>query len=158
LATDALADYARWLKKDLLPRAHGHFAIGIDAFKRKLAADEGITEPLDEVLARGEAELERLRAEFIATAKKIDPSKPAQEVQASLATDHPAGAQLIGSVQARLAGLRKFLIDKSIVTIPSPVMPIVQESPPFMRAFTLASMDTPGPFESKATEAYYNVT
>ena len=37
-------------------------------------------------------------------------------------------------------------------------MPIVQESPPFMRAFTLASMDTPGPYESKATEAYYNVT
>jgi uncharacterized protein (DUF885 family) len=27
-----------------------------------------------------------------------------------------------------------------------------------MRAFTLASMDTPGPFESRATEAYYNVT
>jgi len=38
------------------------------------------------------------------------------------------------------------------------VMPIVQESPPFMRAFTLASMDTPGPYETHATEAYYNVT
>lgn len=157
-ATDALADYATWLKKDLSPRAHGHFAIGADAFAKKLAADEGITEPLDQVLARGEAELARLRAEFIATAKKIDPSKPAQEVQASLGGDHPAGAQLIATVQARLAGLRKFLVDKSIVTIPSPVMPIVQQSPPFMRAFTLASMDTPGPFESKATEAYYNVT
>ncbi len=44
------------------------------------------------------------------------------------------------------------------MTIPSQVMPIVQESPPFMRAFTLASMDTPGPFELQATEAYYNVT
>jgi uncharacterized protein (DUF885 family) len=27
-----------------------------------------------------------------------------------------------------------------------------------MRAFTLASMDTPGPYETKATEAYYNIT
>jgi uncharacterized protein (DUF885 family) len=157
-ATGALNDYATWLKKDLLPRAHGHFAIGADTFAKKLAADEGITEPLDQVLARGEAELERLRAEFIATAKKIDPTKPAPEVQAALAADHPPAPQLIATVQARLAGLRKFLVDKGIVTIPSPVMPIVQESPPFMRAFTLASMDTPGPYETKATEAYYNVT
>jgi uncharacterized protein (DUF885 family) len=36
-------------------------------------------------------------------------------------------------------------------------MPIVQESPPFERAFTLASMDTPGAYE-KAKQAYYNVT
>ncbi len=157
-ATDALTAYGKWLKQDLLPRAHGHFAIGADAFAKKLAADEGITEPLDRVLARGEAELQRLREAFIATAKKIDPSKPPQEVQASLAADHPPAPALISTVQARLAGLRKFLVDRAIVTIPSPVMPIVQESPPFMRAFTLASMDTPGPYESKATEAYYNVT
>ena len=49
-------------KKELLPRAKGHFAIGADAFAQKLAADEGITEPLDPLLARGEAELARLRA------------------------------------------------------------------------------------------------
>lgn len=36
--------------------------------------------------------------------------------------------------------------------------PILRESPPFMRATTFASMDTPGPFEPKADEAYFNVT
>ena len=41
-----------------------------------------------QVLARGEAELKRLREEFVATAKKIDPTKSAPEVQASLAADH----------------------------------------------------------------------
>ncbi|HEX6837479.1 MAG TPA: DUF885 domain-containing protein [Polyangia bacterium] len=157
-ATDALAQFGEWLKKDLLPRTKADFAIGADAFAKKLAADELITEPLDRVLARGEAELARLRTEFIATAKKIDPTRPAQEVQASLAGDHPKADTLLGDVQARLAGLRKFLVDHEIVTIPSTVMPKVQESPPFMRAFTLASMDTPGPYETKATEAYYNVT
>jgi uncharacterized protein (DUF885 family) len=34
----------------------------------------------------------------------------------------------------------------------------VEETPPFMRATTFASMDTPGPFEAHATEAYFNVT
>jgi uncharacterized protein (DUF885 family) len=157
-ATRALAEFGDWMKKDLLPRSKPDFAIGKDAFVQKLAADEDITEPLDQVLARGEAELKRLREEFVATAKKIDPTKSAQEVQASLGADHGKAATLLADVQARLAGLRKFLVDKGIVTIPSPVMPRVQESPPFMRAFTLASMDTPGPYETKATEAYYNVT
>ena len=48
--------------------------------------------------------------------------------------------------------------DKQIVSLPSDLLPKVQETPPFMRATTFASMDTPGPFEPKAKEAYYNVT
>jgi uncharacterized protein (DUF885 family) len=44
------------------------------------------------------------------------------------------------------------------VTIPSPVPPILEETPPFSRALTFASMDPPGPFETRATEAYFNVT
>jgi uncharacterized protein (DUF885 family) len=157
-ATHALSKFGDWLKSTALPKAKADFAIGADAFKQKLAADEMITMPLDKALARGEAELERLRSVFVATAAQIDPKRPAREVQASLAADHGKPETLIADVQARLAGLRKFLVDKSIVSIPSTVMPKVQESPSFMRAFTLASMDTPGPFEPKATEAYYNVT
>jgi uncharacterized protein (DUF885 family) len=44
------------------------------------------------------------------------------------------------------------------VTIPSPVLPIIEETPPFARALTSASMDTPGPWEKVAKEAYFNVT
>ena len=35
---------------------------------------------------------------------------------------------------------------------------MLEETPPFMRATTFASMDTPGPFEKTAKEAYFNVT
>ena len=157
-ATRALADYGDWLKKTWLPKAKPSFAIGKDTFVALLAGAEGIDTPLDQVLAQGEAELTRLHDLYVATAKQIDPTKPATEVQAALAADHGTPATLLADVNARLAGLRQFLVDKGIVTVPSPVMPIVQESPPFMRAFTLASMDTPGPFETHANEAYYNVT
>ena len=34
----------------------------------------------------------------------------------------------------------------------------MEETPPFLRAITTASMDIPGPFENVATEAYYNMT
>ena len=36
--------------------------------------------------------------------------------------------------------------------------PVLEETPPFMRATTSASMDPPGPFETHSTKAYFNVT
>lgn len=53
------------------------FALGEPLFKEKLYADEMIDTPLPELLARGEAELQRLQREFRATAAKIDPKKAA---------------------------------------------------------------------------------
>ena len=38
------------------------------------------------------------------------------------------------------------------------MQPVVEETPPFMRATTQASMDPPGPFETHSTTAYFNVT
>ena len=35
---------------------------------------------------------------------------------------------------------------------------MLEETPPFMRALTFASMDIPGPFEQRANEAFFNVT
>jgi len=72
--------------------------------------------------------------------------------------DHPAANQLLGSFRDVLGGLRSFVESHRIVTIPSGTPPIVEESPPFMRALTTASMDTPGPFEEVAKEAFFNVT
>ncbi|MDQ2924165.1 MAG: DUF885 domain-containing protein, partial [Acidobacteriota bacterium] len=36
--------------------------------------------------------------------------------------------------------------------------PTLEETPPFERATTFASMDPPGPFETHSTKAYFNVT
>jgi uncharacterized protein (DUF885 family) len=57
-----------------------------------------------------------------------------------------------------LGGLKDYITTKQIITIPSPVLPILEETPPFMRALTTASMDTPGPYEKVAKEAFFNVT
>jgi hypothetical protein len=75
-----------------------------------------------------------------------------------LGENHPAPDHLIDAFRATFDGLVSFIRSHRIVTIPSDVRPIVEETPPFMRATTLASMDTPGPFEAHATEAYFNVT
>jgi uncharacterized protein (DUF885 family) len=49
-------------------------------------------------------------------------------------------------------------VDRKIVSIPSEVRPIVTETPPYARAGGFAMMETPGAYETKATEAFYYVT
>jgi uncharacterized protein (DUF885 family) len=69
-----------------------------------------------------------------------------------------APEQLMHTFRDVLGSLRRFIEEKHIVTIPSQVSPIAEETPAFMRATTTASMDTPGPYETRATEALFHVT
>ncbi|HEX4319657.1 MAG TPA: DUF885 domain-containing protein [Acidobacteriaceae bacterium] len=154
----ALKDYLSWLKSDLLPRSHGNFRIGAETFSKKLAYDEMVDTPLDKLLEIGYADLHKNQAEFNRIAKELEPSKEPSAVLEELGKNHPAPDQLLQSFRDTFNGLIAFIREHHIVTIPSDVRPILEETPPFMRATTFASMDTPGPFEKHATEAYFNVT
>ncbi len=153
-----LQSYAEWLKADLLPRSNGDFRIGADTFSKKLLYDEMVDTPLDRLLEIGWANLRKNQAEFNRVAKELEPDKAPADVLAELAAMHPAPDKLLQSFRDTFDGLIAFIQTKHIITIPSDVRPTLQETPPFMRATTFASMDTPGPFEKVATEAYFNVT
>jgi uncharacterized protein (DUF885 family) len=154
----ATREFADWLEKDLLPRSHGHYAIGAETFLRKLRYDEGIDVKLDELLARGEAQLARDRAAFVDTSKQIDAKKSPEDVYKTLEDDHPGEGELIPFVAKSVESAREFVVSHGIVTVPSEVRVKVTETPPFARNGSFASMDTPGPYERKATEAFYYVT
>ncbi len=154
----ALQDYQTWLKTDLLPHSNGDFRIGAETFSRKLLYDEMVDTPLDQLLKIGTADLRANQDKFNRLAKEVDASKTPRQVLDDLGATHPAPDKLLQSFRDTFDGLIAFIHEKHIVTIPSPVRPIVEETPPFMRATTTASMDTPGPFEKVATEGFFNVT
>ncbi|MEO5584982.1 MAG: DUF885 domain-containing protein, partial [Flavobacteriales bacterium] len=154
----ALQDYMAWLKKDVLPKADGDFKIGADTYRKKLEYDEMVTTPLDELIALDTANMHHNQRWFAEVAKQLDPKKTPREVLAELATDGPKPDSLLPAFRATFDHLISFIKDKKVITIPSDVRPILEETPPFMRAITFASMDTPGPYEKNATEAYFNVT
>ena len=153
----ALNDYSTWLKNDLLPRSHGDFRIGAEYYREKLRYDEMVDIPLDRLLAIGYENLRRNQAEFRRVAAQIDSKRTPQQVLEELEQDHPAADKLLQGFRDVLGSLRSFIDEHHIVSIPSPVPPVLEESPPFMRALTTASMDTPGPYE-KNKEAFFNVT
>jgi uncharacterized protein (DUF885 family) len=157
-AISALREYEAWLKSDLLPRSNGDFRIGAETFSKKLLYDEMVSTPLERLLEIGMADLHKNQVEFQRVAKEIDSAKPATEVLAELQSMHPAPGDLMQTFRNTFDGLIAFVKERHIITLPSDRRPTLQETPPFERATTTASMDTPGPFEKVATEAYFNVT
>lgn len=154
----ALKEHEAYVRKEILPKAKGNYSLGAELYKKKLLYQEMVDEPIDSLHQRGMTELRRLQKDFARTAHAIDPNRSALKVFEGISSKHPEPAELIDSVKKVLEDLRRFCVEKPILTVPSEDRASVAETPPFARALSFASMDTPGPFESKAKEAYYFVT
>ncbi|HEY7212251.1 MAG TPA: DUF885 domain-containing protein [Bryobacteraceae bacterium] len=157
-AIEQLKKYEQWLRTDVLPRSHGDFRIGADNYHNKVKYEEMVDLPLDRLLQIGYDNLHENQRKLVALCQSIDPNKTPQQIAEGFEKDHPAPDQLLQTFRNTLSGLIDFINAHKIITIPSTVRPILEETPPFMRALTTASMDTPGPYEKVATEAYFNVT
>jgi len=150
-------DFAQWLISNRLPSADGGYALGRDGFAALLKT-EGIDLTPEAILEMGLRELKAEQARFDAAAREIDPSRPAAEVFKSIQRDHPTAEGLIPDTRRNLETIRAFIVNQGLVTIPSEVRARVEPTLPPFRSTSFASMDTPGPFETRATEAYYYVT
>ena len=155
---NALNDYAAWLEREKLPKASMDFALGEEKFGRFLAQTELVDLPPQKILETGLEQLKAEQAAFAEAAKKIDPNKSPIEVFKQIQSEHPTPQNLIADVSKDLDKIRKYVVSQHLVSVPSEVRAKVKETPQYLRATSFASMDTPGPFEKRANEAYYYVT
>ena len=153
-----LNDYAFWLEKEKLPKAHNRYALGETNYRKMLSYYENIQMAPDDILAIGMKELKKEQEVFNAAAKIINPNKSPIDVFHDIQNEHPTADSLIPHAKINLESIRQFLIDKNIITVPSEVRIKVDVTPAYQRSTTTASMDVPGAFEKKATEAYYYIT
>ena len=152
-AKKAMLDYAAWIKA-LKPT--GTFAIGADAYAYASKYEDGVDMSLADYLAVGQRELARLREQFVATAKIIDPNKSPMQVYQDISKDHPQADQLLSAAAGDLVNLRLHQRPHNIITLPPDANIKVVETT--VLATTTASFDAPGPLETVATQTYYNVT
>jgi uncharacterized protein (DUF885 family) len=157
-AANALNDYATWLEREKLPKASMDYALGEEKFGHFLAQTELVDLPPQKILEIGMEQLKAEQTAFAEAAKKIDPNKPPIEVFKQIQSEHPTPPNLIPDVAKDLDKIRKYVLNRSLAGIPSDVRAKVKETPQYLRATSFASMDTPGPFEKRANEAYYYVT
>jgi len=157
-AANALNDYATWLEREKLPKASMDYALGEEKFRRFLVQSELVDLPPQKILDIGMDQLKAEQTAFAEAAKKIDPNKSPIEVFKRIQSEHPTPQNLIPDVAKDLDKIRKYVLSQHLVSIPSDVRAKVKETPQYLRATSFASMDTPGPFEKRANEAYYYVT
>jgi hypothetical protein len=151
-AIKATQDLADWLKSQK-PKATQGYALGAEKFSKMLHATELVDMPLDQLKAAGEADLQRnldaLKSACDQFAAGVSLSQCVEKVNA----DKPEGGAVEGA-RAQLAGLRQFIVDKDLVTIPGPEQAKVEEAPPFNR-WNFAYIEIPGPYEKNLPSVYY---
>jgi uncharacterized protein (DUF885 family) len=154
----AFENYKTYLEQELKPKADGDFALGSDLFAKRMAYNEMVDIPPDRLLDMAYVQLHKDQAALSEAAREVNPTAPIEAVLNEIRAQHPTVDMLIPTAREGLAGLRAFVLDHRIATIPSDLLPKVEETPGFRRATTAAALDPPGPLERRATQAFYYVT
>ena len=155
-AVHTIGAYVTELETEVRPRAKGSFRLGRDKFEQKLRLDEGITLPVDRLLAIAMRELAATQEEFRTLAGRLNGGDPvAAWREAKL--KHPPEGTLIATAREQLDELHTFLSRNPVVSMPDSAGVAVAATPEFFR-WSSASMWTPGPFEPKPSRAMYYLT
>ncbi|MDO8795308.1 MAG: DUF885 domain-containing protein [Vicinamibacterales bacterium] len=155
-ASQSLGAYIDYLDTDMAPRARASFRLGRDKFEQKLKLEEGIPVSIERLIAIADRELKTTQEAFRTLAGQLNGGDPL-EAWARTKAEHPAPGELIAAGRQHVDQLATFIQRNSIISMPSAEPITVARTPDFYR-WSFASMWTAGPFESKPSPAYYNLT
>jgi uncharacterized protein (DUF885 family) len=152
-AAQAFREMGAWFDA-LKATAAGSFALGPERYQKMLWMTERVSLPLDAVEALGRADLARNRQALEQACAAFAPGKTPRECMDKMNAHKPAQTNSVDAARAQLAGLKAFIIEKDLLTIPGPEQAEVRESPPYMR-WNFAYIDPPGPYEHGLPSVYY---
>jgi hypothetical protein len=138
-------------------QAHDDFALGEQRFLRLLTMRELVELDVNALERMVRADIERNRAAAMESAEQLAPGLGISEALHRVQERHPSAASIIDDVAGMLEGLRRFILERDLVAIPSEVRCQVRPTPSYF-AYITAALDPAGPLETVATESYYYVT
>jgi uncharacterized protein (DUF885 family) len=172
-ARSAVEQHQKWLESTLVPAAHGDFRIGRELYDEKLAF--ALMSPLSrqEIRARAETEVRRVRSEMYAVSRSVLagrdgapplPDEPTEEQQQTAiaaalelaAEDRPARDGVVALARATLEEATAFVRARDFVTVPDQPLEIIL-MPEFQRGVAVAYCDSPGPLD-KGQRTFYAVS
>jgi hypothetical protein len=151
-ASQAMKELADWLESQR-PNATQDFALGADRFAQMLRDTEMVDLPLAELEAIGRADLKRNQDSLRAACSTYAPGASLQACMNKMQSNKPRGGA-VQAARAQLAGLKRFIQEKDLVSIPGTEEAQVEESPPYNRQ-NFAYIDIPGPYERGLPSVYY---
>jgi uncharacterized protein (DUF885 family) len=155
-ALEALAEHRAWLSARLAgSEGFADPRIGPERFARKLSLTLSAAADADAILARAEADLDRVSEEIAELASHL--GGPVELVLRRLAEDAPDDATILDFCGDALAAQTAFVVDHRLVTVyHDPVELIVM--PEIDRGVAVAYCDSPGPLESAPLPTFIAVS
>ncbi|MEZ5959529.1 MAG: DUF885 domain-containing protein [Hyphomonadaceae bacterium] len=151
-ASAAMRELADWVEAQR-PHATNDFALGAERFSQMLRDTEMVDLPLEEIERIGREDLARNQAAMREACAQFAPGATIPQCMARMGAHKPEGGSVEGA-RAQLAGLRQFIVDQNLVSIPGTEEAQVAEAPPFRRQ-NFAYIDIPGPYETNLPSVYY---
>ncbi|TMJ18922.1 MAG: DUF885 domain-containing protein [Alphaproteobacteria bacterium] len=151
-AARAMRGLADWLEAQR-PRATTNFALGPERFAQMIRDTEMVDVPLAELEAIGRADLLRNQQALQAACAQFAPGATVPACMDRMNARKPEGGPVAGA-RRQLAGLRQFIRDHDLVSIPGTEEAHVEEAPPYNRQNS-AYIDIPGPYETGLPSVYY---
>lgn len=172
-ARAAVSDYLAWLKAlDAELAEHGgarSFRLGEALYETKFAHEIQSGGSAKQLYERALAEKERLHARMAVLAEELwpkyfpDTAPPAERVAkiaaliAKLSENHTTPDNFIPEVKRQIPLLEAWVREHDLVG-QDPTRPLqVRETPVYLRGFSIASINAPGPYDPTAN-TYYNVS
>jgi hypothetical protein len=133
--------------------AKPNFALGKEKFQRMLADTEMVTTPVEQLEQIGRADLAANQKLLGEACSRYAPGQTIDACMLKMSANKPTGGAVAGA-RAQLAGLKQFIQQNDIVTIPGPEEAKVEEAPPYNRQ-NFAYIKIPGPYEKGLPSVYY---
>lgn len=152
-AVAGMKKVSKWIEEHT-DRGTDDFALGEESFLAMLRANEGLETTLPELEKMAQADFEKNRSAFEATAKVIDPNASVAEVARRVASERLPASGVLDEARDQVEGLKKFLVEAKIVSFDQTEKCTVKTTPPFMR-WNSAFLDPAGPFEKAKGSFYY---
>jgi hypothetical protein len=149
------ADLARRVDEG---RADAPYLIGLANVEARYRDEELIDLPAQALLTIGERELARARAEFAATAVRVDPTpgRSPLDIWRGVLQQHPKRGELVAAAQRTVDRLFAFVRERRLVDLPEGERVVVAAAPPY--DLGLASMHSSPPLEPHPVKSFYYVT
>ena len=151
-AISAVQQSADWLASQR-DSATDAYALGAERFLEMLRAKEGLETSIAELKAAGERDLQANLDALQVACAEYAPGSEIGDCVLQVQNKKPEGGAVEGA-RRQLPGLRRFVEDKQLVTIPGTEDALVDEAPPHRR-FNAAYINIPGPYESGLPSTYF---
>ena len=152
-AAAAAKELGDWFHDQIGSAREEGFAIGSDLFLRMLRDTEQVDVSLSDLEEAGRRELERNLSALREACAEYAPGVSVEECLARVQAEKPPEGP-VGAARRQLAGLRRFVEETGLVSIPGDEQAQVEESPPYQR-WNSAYIDIPGPFDKHLPSIYY---